>query len=260
MNIQDFCFTWRGKQQAPLLKQDLPMLMPVDIRGQGRKRALLLLHGFSSSPAVFRALIPQLTGYDAIVCPVLPGHADSIEAFSNVKSGEWLLAAEQACEALVQDYQCVDVLGVSLGGLLACHLSHRFVLNRLYLLAPALDLRLNLSVCIRAARFFHAIGFRRLRNRAGNLHTQQHFELTYRQLPITAVIEILTLVQQFEFIPPTCPTDVFLGCFDEVVDSSKVSARFESVSSATIHWLENSAHVLPLDGDLDRILETVCKA
>ena len=260
MNIQDFCFTWRGQQMAPLLKPDLPMLMPVDIRGQGRERALLLLHGFSSSPAVFRTIIPQLNGYDAIICPALPGHADSFEAFSKVKASEWLLAVEKICESLVKEYQYVDVLGVSLGGLLACHLSHRFPLHRLYLLAPALDLRLNLSLSIRAARFFHAIGFRRLRNRAGNLHTQQHFELTYRQLPITAVIEILTLVQQFKFIPPTCPTDVFLGRFDDVVDSSKVSARFESVSSAKIHWLNNSAHVLPLDGDVNQIIEAVCNA
>ena len=254
MNIQDFCFTWRGQQQGHLLKKDAHFLKPIDIRGQGREHALLLLHGFSSTPAVFRAMLPELTGYDAVVCPVLPGHADSILSFSKATACEWMSAAELACEALLKEYTFVDVLGLSLGGLLACHLSHRFALNRLYLLAPAIDLRLNLDLSLVAARILTRLGFRRLRNRAGNLHTDHYRELTYRQLPIASIIEILTLVQNFQFMPPDCPTDVFLGCFDEVVDSTKVACRFENIPSAKIHWLENSAHILPLDGDIEIIL------
>ena len=258
MTIQDFCFSWRGQQQGVLFKKDQLLLNPIAIYGPGHQRALLLLHGFSSTPAVFRAMLPQLPGYDAIIAPILPGHADSIAAFSTTTAQEWVSAAELACENLVKNYRFVDVLGLSLGGLLACHLSTRFALNRLYLLAPAIDLHLNLKLTLLAARSLHYLGFRYLRNRAGNLHTADYSELTYRQLPLTAIIEILTLVENFQFQPPSCPTDVFLGRFDEVVDSKKVAARFENLPLANIHWLENSAHILPLDGDIKRILDTIC--
>lgn len=257
MIIQDFCFSWRGQQQGILLKKDQSLLNPIALFRPGHERALLLLHGFSSTPAVFRAMLSQLPAYDAIIAPALPGHADSIAAFSKATAQEWLATAESACQDLVTNYRFVDVLGLSLGGLLACHLSTRFALNRLYLLAPAIDLHLNVKLTLLAARSLHYFGFRYLRNRAGNLHAAHYSELTYRQLPLTAIIEILTLVKNFQFQPPSCPTDVFLGRFDDVVDSKKVAARFENLPLANIHWLENSAHILPLDGDIKTILHRI---
>ena len=254
MSIDDFRYMWRGKPLQPLLSDQAYLLAPIDLKGKGHDRALLLLHGFSSSPAVYRHLLPKLPSYDAIHCPALPGHGQSIAAFSIAKADEWLSTAERACEALINDYQTVDVMGLSLGGLLACHLSQRFRLNHLYLLAPALKLKLNMTLALKTAQILHWLGFKTLRNRAGNLCSPRYGELAYRQLPITTIIEILTLVQEFQFVPPTCPTDLFLGSFDEVVDSTFVAKAFENVPNCTIHWLKNSAHVLTLDHDLDEII------
>ncbi len=246
-----------GKPVKPFSSEDAPLLAPFDIRGTGDARALLLLHGFSSSPAVFRAMSPAITGYDAVVCPLLPGHADSISGFANITSIEWLAAASEACEALVKHYQAVDVLGFSLGGLLACHLSQRYPLNRLYLLAPSLSLHINVPVTLWGARVLQGLGIRHLRNRAGNLYTTRFAELAYRQQPLTTIIEILTLIKDFHFVPPNCPTDLFLGRFDAVVDSKQVAERFKNQPYVTTHWLEHSAHVLPLDGDIEAIVACV---
>ena len=257
MNIQDFRFMWQGKLMAPLLEQQANLLAPIDIRGKGRNRGLLLLHGFSSSPAVFRAMLPKLTMYDAIVCPVLLGHAESMAQFSNAKLDDWLRAAETACGELLQDYKAVDVIGLSLGGLLACHLSQRFKLNHLYLLAPSLSLQMNVPANLLLARSLHYLGFRFLRNLGGDIHTNGHQELCYRQLPIASIIEILTLIKSFKFVPPSCPTDLFLGRFDAVVHSPLVAERLANLPNATTHWLENSAHVLPLDGDMEAIVACI---
>ena len=246
-----------GKFVKRFSSEDVPLLAPVDIRGKGNARALLLLHGFSSSPAVFRAMHPAITGYDAVVCPVLPGHADSIATFAKSTSIEWLAAATDACEGLIDNYQTVDVLGFSLGGLLACHLSQRYALNRLYLLAPSLSLHINVPVALCAARVLQGLGLRRLRNRAGNLYTHRYPELAYRQQPLTTIIQILTLINDFSFLPPHCPTDLFLGRFDAVVDSKQVAERFKNLPHVTTHWLEHSAHVLPLDGDMEAIVACV---
>lgn len=260
MNLDDFRYMWQGKQLHKLTHQHAHLLAPINIRGQGSEHALLLLHGFSSSPAVYRQLIPQLTSsYDAIVCPTLPGHGESREAFSTVKSNDWVATVEQVCEELIQNYKHVDVLGLSLGGLLACHLSERFSLHHLYLLAPAISLQLNIPWGLRLATILRFLGFKYLPNRAGNLHSARHWELAYRQVPINTVVEILTLINNYHFVSPKCPTDVFLGRFDKVIDTNSVETDFAQLSNATIHWLENSAHVLPLDGDIDKIVDCVRK-
>lgn len=254
-HLEDFRYMWRGKSINTL--HDANALAPIELRGANKKQALLLLHGFSSSPAVYRELIPALPAYDAIICPVLPGHGESISAFTTVKATQWISIAEVTCESLLKEYQKVDVLGLSLGGLLACHLSQRFELHHLYLLAPALALQFNLSLALITARVLHRLGFKYLRNQAGNLHSQLHSELAYRQLPISAIIEILTLINEFPFVSPQCPTDLFLGRFDEVVNSTQVATYFMNAPHCKIHFLAESAHVLPLDSDVDAIIACI---
>jgi carboxylesterase len=257
MNIDAFRYMRHGMQLFTLNKQDSSLLAPINQGGDKTQRALLLLHGFSSTPAVFRNLLPSLADYDAVICPVLVGHADNIEAFAKVKARDWVAQAEETCELLINKFAQVDVMGLSLGGLLACHLTTYLAVNHLYLLAPALDLQFTLNKTLKLTKILNCLGFRRIRGYAGNLHHSEHCEIAYRQLPLTTIIEMLSLVQQFQFSPPTCPTDLFLGCHDKVVASWRVADRFASRDNINIHWLPNSAHVLPLDGDLEKIIHCV---
>lgn len=253
----DFRYMRQGNPEHVLSKQDLHLLKPVCIKGPNLNRALLLLHGFASSPAVYREMIPKITGYDAILCPVLPGHGTNLDDFSSVKANDWLTAAAGACKTLCETYDKVDVMGLSLGGLLAYYLSKKFPIHHLYLLAPALALKSNIPLLLNLARLLNKFGFKFLRNHAGNLYANQHAELVYRQLPLNTIIEILSFIQATPIILPSCPVDVFLGRYDKVVDSNKVALLFSGLSQTQIHWLEHSAHVLPLDGDINTILRAL---
>lgn len=257
MKVDDFRYIRRGKHLSELTVEEADLLAPINQHGTGKDRALLVLHGFSSSPAVYRYLIPNLKNYDAILCPVLAGHAESIEAFSKSNATDWFLSAKNACEALVNQYQKVDILGLSLGGLLACKLSQSFAINHLFLLAPALRLHLRINAMLKLAQILKCLGFRQLRNAAGNLITNERAEIAYRKLPISAIIEMLTLAQQYEWVPPTCPADLFLGTHDQVVASQQVEHLFCNLPNVRIHWLKNSAHVLPLDNDLNEIIDCI---
>lgn len=249
----EYRYLRRGKVIGVLDASDLGLLGGIDQRGGGSQRALLMLHGFGSSPAVYRKLIPTLKNYDAIVCPLLPGHGQMLADFKDVKACDWVRAAETHCEALLKDYQEVDVMGLSLGGLLACHLSQHYALHHVYLLAPALflcfPLRLML-LCMKGLRF---LGFKYLRNAGGDLMNPNEAELTYRKMPIQSLIEILTLIQDFEWETPKAPVDVFLGRHDSVVNSQKIANFLGKYDNISIHWLTQSAHVLPLDLDLTTI-------
>ncbi|MDI1351286.1 MAG: alpha/beta fold hydrolase, partial [bacterium] len=237
MNNNDFRYMRRGKQLADLAVSEIPLLQAINQRGSGKKRALLALHGFSSSPAVYRYLLPHLKNYDAIICPALPGHGESIAAFSQASAAEWLAAVSSICETLITEYQQVDVLGLSLGGLLACKLSERFTLNHLYLLAPALKLKLNVNRMCQLAQCLHWLGFQQLRNAAGNLISNEHAEIAYKKLPINTIIEMLKLAKNNQWIAPQCPVDLFLGFHDLIVSSAEVEKLFLPLPHATIHWL-----------------------
>ena len=257
IETNDFRYMWRGKIQKVLPKEDAYRLEPIFIQKKTHRRALLLLHGFSSTPAVYRLIIPKLLNYDAILCPVLPGHGENLQAFSKVKATDWLKGAESAYESLQENYTQVDVMGLSLGGLLACHLAQKYPINHLYLLNPALALKLNQHAALILARALKWLGISQIPNRAGNLHTKQHFELTYRKLPLFPIIEILSLIKNAPLPTFTCPTDLFLGVFDKVVAVKTVAKIFENLPHVHLHWLKNSAHVLPIDGDVDEIIRLV---
>jgi carboxylesterase len=257
MNINDFCTMRRGSPVDILSFHEVEKLQPVIWRNGQRKNALLLLHGFGSTPAVFREMLPALTGYDAIMVPALPGHADSLDAFAAITVDKLLAYGDEVCACLVQEYDQVDVLGLSLGGLIATHLANRFKLHHLYLLAPAFDLHMALNRMLTLARWLNKLGFRYLRSAAGDIHTAKHTEIAYRQLPLSAIIEVLTLIKSFSFKNPSCPTDLFLGSHDSVVSSQQVAARFIDQDNVLIHWLTNSAHVLPLDNDINIIVKCI---
>lgn len=259
MRINDFRYMNQGKQLRGLTQKELPLLEPVNQRGEGRQRALLLLHGFSSTPAVFKYLIPKITRYDALVCPVLPGHAQSIDEFAVSTSSQWLEAAEEACAQLCKEYEQVDILGLSLGGLLACKLAERYPIHHLFLLAPALALPTGVYPLLRLAKAVHFLGFRHLRNKAADLFSTEEADITYRTLPVSSIIQMLDLIHNNHWVPPTCPTDLFLGAHDKVVDSKKVENLFINRPNTNIHWLHNSAHILPLDLDRQVIVDSVNK-
>lgn len=257
MKQNDFRYMSHGKQLLDLKKEDLALLKPINQRGPKKERALLLLHGFTSTPAVYRYLIPQINQYDALVCPALPGHAESIAAFAQAKAEDWLDCAMQECEALFKEYPKVDILGLSLGGIIACKLSTTFTFNHMFLLAPALKLRMNINQNLKLLAVLKKLGFCELRGQAGNLQTDKYAEISYRKLPIPALIELFTLIRTHHWVAPSCPIDLFLGTHDVVVDSKEIERMFSPLANTQIHWLSNSAHVLPLDNDLDQIVQCI---
>ena len=257
MELSDFAFFYQGKIVKLLSPQEAHYLSAIEqIVTPRQDHALLLLHGFGSSPGVYREMLPLITGYDRIVCPILPGHAQSIQAFSQCTAQQWRDTAHDTCAKLMASYAKVSVVGLSLGGSLALELSQTFRLHHLYLLAPALKLYYPASLACLAARGLRSVGWKTLANHGGDIFSDQFQELAYQHLPISAIIEVLSLIHSQTTLQPDCPTDLFLGRHDKVIDVQTVAQHYAN-TAVQIHWLEHSAHVLPLDTDRGVLLQAI---
>jgi carboxylesterase len=248
--INDFAFMLQGEYQAPLFTKDIPLIQPTYLtRTPHKKRALLLIHGFTSTPLVYRELTPLIQHVDYISIPLLPGHGTTIEDFSTVQYTAWEAHIEAELNTLLNTFETVDVVGLSLGGLIAYQLAQRYPIHHLYLLAPAIYLKLPVPFLRIIIPLFMKLKWMTIKSMGGDIHAKGLSELTYRQIPLHALNEIFTYIETATHAPLTMPTSVFLGEFDSVVDNDKIQSLFSNQSTVTFYPLKKSAHVLPLDDD-----------
>ena len=259
-DIKPYDFAWMTqKVHLAIPNQDEMALSQSQIISATKKkqRALLMLHGFSSSAAVFRLMAPKLKHYDHIFMPTLAGHGKSIASFAKARATDWLRDAENAYKALNEQFEYVDILGLSLGGLIACHMIHKYPIRNLFLLAPALALSINLPRLRQIALFCKHLGFKNVMNRGGSTFVPFADELLYRQLPLSVIIELLNFIESYQFKSWDASTYLFLGEHDNVVNSKKVHEILKPLPSLEVTYLENSNHVLPLDGDYEKVIQQI---
>lgn len=101
-------------------------LTHVDENREGRK-AILLLHGLSSSPQVYGELAEILfdEGYD-VFAPRLPFHGKDLESFHDLKWQDLILFADEYADTLFDQYDSVSVLGQSNGAVLGVYLGTKY--------------------------------------------------------------------------------------------------------------------------------------
>jgi len=84
------------------------------------KKAVLLIHGFTSTPHEFKELAAYLARKNITVyAPLLPGHGTTPERLAVTKYYQWIEAVDEALAMLTQDYNEIYVIGNSFGGNLA---------------------------------------------------------------------------------------------------------------------------------------------
>ncbi len=102
--------------------------------------AVLLLHGYSGSPAEFGPMIDRLESEGIPhYAPRLTGFGlDDFRLLNKVRYSDWALDAEEGYAILSTLAHKVSVIGQSMGGLLAIHLASNHPVEQLVLVAPGL--------------------------------------------------------------------------------------------------------------------------
>jgi len=93
------------------------------VREKKKETAILMIHGFASSPKEFEPLSEYLKKDYDIYAPILPGHKTNVTDFSKKKYTDWLNFSENIYNYLQKEYSKVILLGFSMGGTICLNLA-----------------------------------------------------------------------------------------------------------------------------------------
>jgi carboxylesterase len=221
-------------------------------RHDGGTLGVLVLHGFTGSPQSLRPQAEALTeaGF-TVELPLWPGHGTAVEDMIPTRWSDWSEAAEAAYAELRGRCEAVALVGLSMGGTLACWLAeHHSEVRGLVLVNPMVDppadsfrdvLRGMLDTGTEVAP---GIG--------SDIALAGSTEISYPGTPIAAV---LSFFEGVDVVAPRlgqirCPVLVLSSREDHVVPSSSGDLLVASVSGPIERvWLEKSYHVATLDHD-----------
>lgn len=104
-----------------------------------KKHAVILLHGFVSTPQVFDSLLQEMEECEIdYYAPLINGFGiKRVQLVFSFSENDWVRQLTELYDVLATQYENISVLGHSMGGALALYLAQARPVKRLVLLAPA---------------------------------------------------------------------------------------------------------------------------
>lgn len=256
--------------------------MPACVSSQSR-HAVLMIHGLGGTRHDFGTLDRKFEqiGYD-VHLPSLPGHGSNPGALSGVTSGDYMRLLSRTYRELLTRYERVDVVGISMGALLALMLSarERMTSGRLILLSPPVFLDGWGGSRLRPLRYllYCVPGLRRLirvpegepfgikNARIRNLirrHLQKGSGVHYPYVPLAAIepVDRMRFEAKRALAQVKCETLVMHSEEDEVTSIRSAEFVCENLGSrsVTLVRLTDSYHMITLDNERDTVAQRTLK-
>ena len=250
------CGTMPGMTIHPLAT---PLSVPArpELTG-GRPLGVLLLHGFSGSPASMKPWARSLAerGY-AVEVPLLPGHGTRWQDLNRAAWTDWYAEAERAFDRLRSTTDAVVVGALSMGGSVALRLAQERGADvaGLVLVNPFVSsTRKELAALPLLKRVVPS-----LKGVVNDIKKPGLDEVGYPRLPLRGLAEVTAMWRSVvpDLPKVTQPLLYFRSSVDHVIDPSSSPTVLRAVSSRDVEEriLEESYHVATLDNDAPRIFE-----
>lgn len=225
----------------------------------GNHVGILISHGFGGTPQSVRFLGEYMAsqGY-TVYAPRLKGHGTHYKDMENCCYFDWIISLEEGYRLLQQYCQTIFVIGQSMGGTLTLHLAAKFpeikglaLINAAMTTIPDMD------------RFKDKQTPRYIDEDGPDIKDQEVYEITYNKMPLTAIKQLLTLMNDTSkrLTAVTCPTIAFQSLEDHVVPPENTEYIIAQIQSGIkkIIPLHNSYHVASMDFEKKWIAEQCCQ-
>jgi carboxylesterase len=224
----------------------------------GRRVGVLLIHGFTASPASMVPWGRYLAGQGfGVAVPLLPGHGTTWQDMNRTGWADWCGEVERAFEKLRADSDQVVVGGLSMGGGLVLQLAadRSREIAGVMVVNPAVNIA-RFDVKLVPVLKYVVPAMPGIGSDIKKPGVEEH---GYRRTPLRAAHSMRTGWRTLrEDLPKvTQPLLVFRSTVDHVVDPSSGALIRARVSSRdlTERILENSYHVATLDNDAPIVFE-----
>src|SRR3954451_6528362 len=231
-------------------------LPPQPERTGGRAIGVLLVHGFTRSPASMKPWARALAdhGY-AVEVPLLPGHGTRWQDLNKVAWTDWYAEAEAAFDRLRTSCEAVVVGGLSMGGSVALRLAEERGDQVSGILLVNVFISSTRKELMALPLLKHVVPS--LRGVINDIKKPGQDEHGYPRLPLKGLAAVTAM---WKVVVPdlkrvTQPLLYFRSTTDHVIDQSSSATELGGVASVDVEerLLDNSYHVATLDHDADRI-------
>lgn len=226
--------------------------------GANKEVGILLVHGFTGSPASMRPWAEYLNqrGYTVKV-PLLPGHGTTPHDLNLVKWQEWPAKVESDLQELLRTCRTVFICGLSMGGGTTLNIATRYSKD----LAGIILVNPMIHVKFVPHQLAWAISrFQKMRDSVGDdIKRPGITEYGYDALPAVGVYELLKMLHytRKRLHDVTAPMLLFHSVDDHTLPVTNTEIVMKDVGSRQKQRIElvNSYHVATLDYDQEVIFE-----
>lgn len=229
----------------------------------GDRRGVLLIHGFTGTPAHMLPLGEALNkeGY-TVLGVLLPGHGTVIEDMEKCRWSDWLRACRDAFNTLAKRCDDIYVAGLSMGGILTLILAEELPVKAAASIASPLRL-LNRQAYFSwlAGPFMRYQGWPKDPDKAKK---ENEYHVGYSVTPIRKVPDLLHLVRMADHGLGNirCPLLIVQPRKDDSVRQDSPELIYKGAVNAPykeILHLENSRHVCTVEPEFDKLYAAVSK-
>ena len=155
------------------------------------KIGILLIHGFTNTTYEYKKLISFLSSKGFFIrADNLPGHGTTVQDCNLMKYTDWIQFTEQRLADLSARCNKVFVCGISMGALLAMHLSTVFPINGLISAAPVLSFNKPFKIKFLNPVLCHIL---KTRPKKYEFNPSQKIYYGYNKWPLIALNEVRKL-------------------------------------------------------------------
>ena len=236
---------------------------PFFMDGKNKEECILLIHGFTGSPADMKPLADYLNkdGEGYPVCGILlPGHGTKMEDMTQYNWKSWVRYAAAEWKKLQETYPKVSVIGLSMGGDIALCLASKYKVNRVVSISSPIILRNKLNHIVEFLGIFHKYTYWKVfKPLEGEL--AYDYETGYKGMPLRSIAQLrnLTLVTRNRLRRIRQPILIVQPLKDKLVNLKSPYIIFDNILSEykELVLLEQSRHNAIRGPERQKLFSTV---
>ena len=226
---------------------------------KGNSTGCLLIHGFTSTPAELFELGLRLKDEGYTVLGVrLKGHGTDIHDMEKCKYTDWIESCEEGYERLKSQCDKINVIGHSMGSLLALHIASEHEVNKVAALSPPIrvkDRRANFAFLIKYFVKYNMWG------KGNRPEEEAKYLIGYGGAPLCCVAELVSLTRKVtkELGKITKPLLIVHSHKDMTVDEKSVDILKNNVGTKDVKvvYLEKCGHNITVECEKNIVSDEV---